>query len=297
MASAGDSSSAVRQPWTTTLPPRPSTAAMSRSGPTASLSSRANATSTSPPLKSDDPRITFVAPIASVVRARSIVRMPPPTRHGSAAQILATSAAIVPLALGGIEIDQLHLGIAREPRRPTRRRRLSPRRASRPGRAGRSGRPGGRSKESASDWNAPGEQVVLELGDGMLGKMEDRRRQRGVGFAPREDLGEVLERAGAARRDDRDATPPSTRPRSARSRSRRACRRDRSTSAAPRRRRGPRPPAPTRPHRVRSMCCRCGRRRRIVRRSAWRRSRRRPPGCRSVTRAASAVPDRQAPRC
>ncbi len=34
--------------------------------------------------------------------------------------------------------------------------------------------------------------------------MEDRRGQRGVGAAAREDVGEVIERAGAARRDHRD---------------------------------------------------------------------------------------------
>ena len=47
-------------------------------------------------------------------------------------------------------------------------------------------------------------QVVLQVADAVLREMEDRRRQRRVGAAAGEDVDEVLERAGAARRDHRD---------------------------------------------------------------------------------------------
>ena len=50
--------------------------------------------------------------------ARSTDRMPPPTRQGSAAQIRVDQIVVVPLVLRRVEIDQLHLGPAGEPRDP-----------------------------------------------------------------------------------------------------------------------------------------------------------------------------------
>ena len=92
--------------------------------------------------------------------------------------------------------------------------------------------------------------------------VKDRRGERGVGAAGGEDVDEVVEPAGAARRDHRESTPRSRRPRSARSRSRSWCRRGRSRSAGSRRRRAPRPRAPTRRRRGRPPSGRCARRRR-----------------------------------
>ena len=96
MASAGVRSSVVRQPSTTTLPPRPSTAAIRRSGPIRSLRRSAKSRSTIPSRKRADPRITFDAPSARVASARSRLRMPPPTRQGSTPQMCATSPGLSP---------------------------------------------------------------------------------------------------------------------------------------------------------------------------------------------------------
>ena len=118
--------------------------------------------------------------------------------------------------------------------------------------------------------------------------VEDRRGERGVGAAGGEDVDEIIEAAGAARRDHRDRHGATTRRRSARSRSRPWCRRGRSRSAGSRRRRALRPRAPTRRRRGRRRSCRCARRPRTGRcpaTRASRRSRRRPPGCRSARRS------------
>src|SRR6185295_14196821 len=89
---------------------------------------------------------------------------------------------------------------SRTPRRRSRRRGVPP------GRAARYVRPGGRSTGSA--WEAHGNatvaQVTFEIGDWMLREMEDRGGERGVSAPGGEDLDEVGERAGAARRDDGD---------------------------------------------------------------------------------------------
>ena len=69
-------------------------------------------------MKSAEPTITFVAPSASTSFARAGVRMPPPTRHGSAPQIRATSASLRPTPFRRVEIDQLHLGLAAQPLDP-----------------------------------------------------------------------------------------------------------------------------------------------------------------------------------
>ena len=98
----------------TTWPPLLSTAAISRSGPTAAASASAKARSTLPPLNSAEPTIAWVAPPAMTLDARSTVRMPPPTRQGSAAQIRVDQLVVVPLVLRRVEIDQLHLGPAAE---------------------------------------------------------------------------------------------------------------------------------------------------------------------------------------
>ena len=147
-------------------------------------------------------------PAASVVRARSTVRMPPPTRQGSAAQICATRRRCRPAPMAASRSISCTFG-----KRGTVRIHASTSssrgRASRPARAGRSGRPGDRSKESAcqvtAHRNAPcREQVLLSSATRVLGVVEDRGRERGVGAAAREDVDEVLERAGAAGRDHRD---------------------------------------------------------------------------------------------
>src|SRR4029453_11998611 len=47
-------------------------------------------------------------------------------------------------------------------------------------------------------------QVSLQLPDARIGEVKDRRGKRGVGMAVREDVGEMIEAACAARGDDRD---------------------------------------------------------------------------------------------
>ena len=58
------------------------------------------------------------APAASTSRARSTVRMPPPTRHDSAAGDLPDEREVVAGAHRGVEIDDLHLREALEPPHP-----------------------------------------------------------------------------------------------------------------------------------------------------------------------------------
>ena len=58
------------------------------------------------------------APAASTSRARSTVRMPPPTRHDKGRRDLADDGEVVALAHRGVEIDHLHLGKALEPPHP-----------------------------------------------------------------------------------------------------------------------------------------------------------------------------------
>src|SRR6266516_2777737 len=58
--------------------------------------------------------------------------------------------------------------------------------------------------ESASDAYASFEQVTLQVRHRVLGVVENGRSKRRVGAPFLEDLGEVIERAGAARGDDRD---------------------------------------------------------------------------------------------
>ena len=91
--------------------------------------------------------------------------------------------------------------------------------------------------------------TTFELGDGVLAEVKDRRGQRGVGLARREDVVEVLERAGAAGGDHRDRHRGGHRGGQLAVEPARACRRDRSRSAGslPRRARPPR--SPTRRHR------------------------------------------------
>ena len=79
---------------------------------------RAKSTSTIPSRKSADPRITFAAPSASVASARSRLRMPPPTRQGSAPQMSRDEPGVLARPLGGVQIDQLHFRAAAEPRDP-----------------------------------------------------------------------------------------------------------------------------------------------------------------------------------
>ena len=99
----------MRQPWITTLPPRLSTAAISRSGPKASARVRANAVSTRPWLKSDEPRITWVAPLGHP--ARPTVRIPPPTRQGSSAQMCVTRSSLSPASLAASRSISCTFGI------------------------------------------------------------------------------------------------------------------------------------------------------------------------------------------
>ena len=87
---------ASRQPLTTTRPPLLSTAAMIRSEPTAEASAAAKSGSGRPSRNSDEPTMTAVAPWPSTARARSMVRIPPPTRHASRGAIDRTSASLVP---------------------------------------------------------------------------------------------------------------------------------------------------------------------------------------------------------
>ena len=71
-------------------------------------------TSTTPSRNSAELTITACAPAPSTSRARSTLRMPPPTRQGSRPQIVATSARVVAAPMRGVEIDQLHARKARE---------------------------------------------------------------------------------------------------------------------------------------------------------------------------------------
>ena len=58
------------------------------------------------------------APAASTSRARSIVRMPPPTRHDRRPAICRTSDEVVARAHRRVEVDDLHLRETLEPPHP-----------------------------------------------------------------------------------------------------------------------------------------------------------------------------------
>ena len=208
---SASSSSIVRQPSTTTWPPRLSTAAMNGRRVTASATRLANSTSTAPFLKSDDARMTPVAPSATSACARSGVRMPPPTRQGSRAQIVAIERLVRARVLRRVEVDELHLRIAREALDPA----VDVARLD--------GQPLAlhelhdpaaleidRRYQHQSRVGTPRAcRNCFEIRDRVLGVVEDRRRQRRVGLAGGEDVEEVVERAGAARGDDRESTPRS----------------------------------------------------------------------------------------
>src|SRR5262245_232878 len=98
-ASAAVTGNVVFQPLITTWPPRLSTAAITRSRPTASASVRANSRSGAPSLKSADPAMTCCAPASSTRRARSTERMPPPTRQESDLAIHCTRSRLFPVPI------------------------------------------------------------------------------------------------------------------------------------------------------------------------------------------------------
>ena len=58
------------------------------------------------------------APAPSTSRARSTVRMPPPTRHDNCPAISPHEREVVAHAHGGVEIDDLHLRERREAPHP-----------------------------------------------------------------------------------------------------------------------------------------------------------------------------------
>ena len=80
---------------------------------------------------------------------------------------------------------------------------ITPSRLSRVGAWRTSHRVGGK-RASGTDGDARRREVRLRLAHAKRAVVEDRRRERRVG-AGLQRLGEVLERAGPARRDDRDA--------------------------------------------------------------------------------------------
>ena len=105
----------MRQPSTTTWPPLLSTAAISRLRADRGRQRFGEGEVDAAALEQRraDHRVGRAA--GDDARARSTVRMPPPTRQGSAAQIRATSVIVVSLVLRRVEIDQLHLRPAGEP--------------------------------------------------------------------------------------------------------------------------------------------------------------------------------------
>ena len=68
-----------------------------------------------PPLNSAEPTIAWVAPPAMTLDARSTVRIPPPTRQGSAAQILVTRSLLCPWFFAASRSISCTLGQPREP--------------------------------------------------------------------------------------------------------------------------------------------------------------------------------------
>ena len=199
--------------------------------------------------------MTACAPSPSTARACSTVRMPPPTRQGSGG---ADRARPAPRCLPR---PRRRRGRSAAPGDTAQNFSIQPSRssvssASRSPCTSWTTRPPLRSMEGISmrgtvepHGHACPRRNCLRSEHGVFREVEDRGRQRGVGAPGGEHVDEVLEGAGAARRDDRDLHGVCDAPRSTRSRSRSACRRGRSTSAGSRRRRGPRLRAPTRPRR------------------------------------------------
>jgi len=66
----------------------------------------------------DDPAMICRAPAASTSRARSTLRMPPPTRHDKAPAICRNEREVVAVVHGGIEVDHLDLRELLEPPHP-----------------------------------------------------------------------------------------------------------------------------------------------------------------------------------
>ena len=102
----------------TTCPPRLSTAAMTRSAPTASASAFAKSRSGRPSLKSDDPAMICCAPAASTSCGALDGADAAADAARQRAGDLAHEREVVADAHRGVEIDDLHLGKALEPPHP-----------------------------------------------------------------------------------------------------------------------------------------------------------------------------------
>src|SRR4051812_29757002 len=209
-ASTGVIGSCVRHPSIATRPPRASTAAIRLSGDSASASSLANRTFTRPPgnpRNNDEPTITLRAPPSSTARARSSERIPPPTRQGSCRQMPATIAPLSPSFFDASR--SISCTFSKRAKRAIQPSKSSVATASRSPWTSWTMRPPCRSIEGMSI-SDPYRHIVLpeellEIGDGVLAEVKDRRRQCGIRAAGREDVEKVIEGAGAARRDDWDA--------------------------------------------------------------------------------------------
>ena len=132
-----------------TRPPRESIAATRRSAPNSAFRTAAKSESTAPSRTSEEPRIARFAPASNTLLR--IGRAADAAAH-LARQLAAETRdqrAVIALTHGGVEVDQLHQRVLREPRLPTRRNCRTREPFSRLAQVGRCGRPSHQWRESA----------------------------------------------------------------------------------------------------------------------------------------------------
>src|SRR5215470_11601006 len=184
----------------TTWPPLLSTAAMTCSMPTASARRRANSRSGRPSLNSEEPAMIWRAPAASTSRARSTVRMPPPTLQINSGAIFRTIDRLSPAPIAASRSMTWTFG--NRSKRRTHLKMSSSRIARRSPCTSCTTAPFWRSIDGMSILEAHGNagcaEVRLQVLHAGFGVVKDRRGESGVGAAGREHVCKVLECAGAA---------------------------------------------------------------------------------------------------
>src|SRR5215471_8342310 len=195
--------SGVFQPWMTTCPPLLSTAPITLSTPTPSARARANSRSGLPSLNSAELAMIFFAPAARTSRARSTVRMPPPTWHDRAGAICLTIARLSPRPIAASRSITCTFGNRSNFR--THLKMSSSRIARRSPCTSCTTAPFWRSIDGMSILEAHGNagcaEVRLQVLHAGFSIVKDRRGERCVGAAGREHVCKMLECAGAAGRN------------------------------------------------------------------------------------------------